>query len=691
MIKKYKFKNYISELKEELRQALISSNSRVILKAPTGGGKTKAILELFKELSSLNKKHAYILATPNRSQSQQNVKYDVVAVVGGVKIFELTTDELLTTSCVYDKVDMLINECHMRNLEITLVIDEAHELIYSYPYRKASIENIINNLDECKTVVYMTATADVLINNKDIFKYDSIIDCESYERTANAKELNIIQYDKSNLEALILTAIQSGMNYKHILVRCNDISIIGSLSAKLSNEGIESCYIDSKNKNKSEAYNFIINDGSISDKYKVIFVTSLMDSGVSLLNDANTFCLYACRPMEFNLNSIEQFSNRCRNKYEKFILLVNQNIAFNKMSLEKREKITIDFCRDTLNALLANDYTVKSAADSVLAMLNKALDNPEGRFISYVQIDDKTGEISIDEYLKAAYVENQIFVKVLNCLKPIVLRLNGANVEITDFKDDFLNDIFSRFKRMADKITIKTIKDLGVDEELKEEIKAAKKEIKAAKEEQYMYLISKISEVIALFDSFGLNTQNSYAVKILDWLDDPQFLPRIRGLNMYGKQLEPIWLDIEDNVSNAIISDVVSRIRVMFSLCVSQEYMVLKKVTSIKKKSDLTGLLRQIQMINFNVNYNLANKDYIKKYSIEFYDLFLIRNRIDKLVQKAKLSDKLLQKLSTELSEKDSNGNVVKAYGIKKLKNTLNLLYNINKNNQFTSVKLKLK
>ena len=96
-------------------------------------------------------------------------------------------------------------------------------------------------------------------------------------------------------------------------------------------------------------------------------------------------------------------------------------------------------------------------------------------------------------------------------------------------------------------------------------------------------------------------------------------------------------------------------------------------------------------MINFNVNYNLANKDYIKKYSIEFYDLFLIRNRIDKLVQKAKLSDKLLQKLSTELSEKDSNGNVVKAYGIKKLKNTLNLLYNINKNNQFTSVKLKLK
>lgn len=690
MIKKYKFKKYLSELSEELSKTLLS-NKRVILKAPTGAGKTKAILEIFNRLSKSNKNHAYILATPNRSQSEQNSKYDVVVVVGGVKVYELTTDELLATSCVYDKIDMLISECQNRNLDITLVIDEAHELIYSYSYRKSSIKNIVANLDVCKTVVYMTATADVLINNKHIFKYDYIVDCEPEHRKANAKELNIIQYQKSDLESLTLNTIRSNMDCKHILVRCNDISLIASLTSKLSSDGIPCCYIDSKNKNESDAYGFIVSDGTISNKYKVIFVTSLMDSGVSLINDESVLCLYVSRPSEFNLNSIEQFSNRCRNQYGKFILFINKHITCNEVSLEKREQITIDFCKDTLNNLIKNDYSIVEAVDSVLALLKKALENPSRRFIPYVSIDKSTGEITIDEYLKAAFVENQTFIKALNFMTPLVLKYNGSNVRIDDLDNDFIKDVFNRFKRIADKTTIKNIKDLKADKELKEQIKAAKKEIKENKDEQYMHLLIKLREVVNMFDRFGTSTQNSYAKKILEWLEDPDSLPGIKNLNMHGKQLNEIWSEIEGNVSNAVINDIVSRIKEMFALSVNQEFLVLKKVVHVKKKSDLTSLLRQIHMINFNVNYNLANKDYIKKYSVEFYDLFLIRNRIDKLVQKAKLSDKLLLKLSSELSEKDSNGNVVKAYGVRKLKNTLNLLYNINKNNQFTSVKLKLK
>lgn len=689
MIKRYKFKEYLSELNEELSKILLS-NKRVILKAPTGAGKTKAILEIFKELSQINKNHAYILATPNRSQSEQNSKYDVVVVVGGVKVYELTTDELLATSCVYDKIDTLVNECQNRKLDITLVVDEAHELIYSYSYRKSSIKKIVANLDVCKTVVYMTATADVLINNRDIFKYDYIVECEPKHRKPNAKELNIIQYQKSDLESLTLNTIRSNMDCKHILVRCNDISLIASLTSKLNSDGIHCCYIDSKNKNESDAYGFIVKDGTISDKYKVIFVTSLMDSGVSLMNDKSVLCLYVSRPSEFNLNSIEQFSNRCRNQYGKFILFINKHITCNQVPLEKREQITIDFCKDTLSNLIKNDYPMPEAVDSVLALLQKAFENPSRRFIPYISIDRITGEITIDEYLKAAFVENQAFLKALNFMTPLVLKYNGSNVRIDDLDNDFIEDVFSRFRRIADKTTIKNIKDLKADKELKETIKAAKKEIKENKDEQYMHLLIKLREVVNWFDKFGTSSQNSYAKKILEWLDNPESLPGIKRLNLYSKQLDEIWNEIDGAVSNAVRDDVVSKIKSMFGLCVNQEFLVLKKVVHVKKKSDLTSLLRQIHMINFNVNYNLANKDYIKKYSIEFYDLFLIRNRLDKMVEKkARLSDKMIEKLSSELSMQDSKTEP-KPYGIKKLKNTIKLLYNIS-DNRFTSIKTKLK
>ena len=131
-----------------------------------------------------------------------------------------------------------------------------------------------------------------------------------------------------------------------------------------------------------------------------------------------------------------------------------------------------------------------------MALLKKALENPSRRFIPYVSIDKSTGEITIDEYLKAAFVENQTFIKALNFMTPLVLKYNGSNVRIDDLDNDFIKDVFNRFKRIADKTTIKNIKDLKADKELKEQIKAAKKEIKENKDEQYMHLLIKLREEI---------------------------------------------------------------------------------------------------------------------------------------------------------------------------------------------------
>lgn len=666
MIKRYQYKVYLSELAHELK-VLLQSKKRILLNAPTGGGKTYAILNLFKELSLADERHVYILATPNKSQSEQNKEYNITAVVGGVTVYHLMDSEIRTVSAVYDKIDALISEAMLRNMKVSLIIDEAHELIYSYTIRRKAIHQIVDNLEYCETVIYMSATSKVLEQNQDIFGIEEIVYCKQSNRNSNASAMDIVQYKDVNVQSLLFTYIKKNLKgYKQIFVRHNDVAAISSICSNLNKMGITSTFIDSSLKDSNDVYKEIINKGTIPYKYKVVLVTSIMDSGVSIKNDSNTLCIYACRPNEFNISSIEQFSNRFRNHYDKFILLKRKKIAYNQKRLDDREKETISYYKDTKSLLLKNGYSIADACKIIKANVSIALDNPLGGFVSYVEMDLETGEIYTNEFLKALYVESLSFFTIANNSKQTMYALNN----------------------ICCKANIVDVSELDADMDFINDMKESKSILKEEKEEQYLQCSTAVRDMIALCKVSKESAKDKFAIALIEWLESCS--EPTNELMYISKELLEIQEHISKNISKAILTDFISMIRTMWEYNHSQHFKILEACSNITKKADLTAITNQLKYINFNINYNKANDAYISKYAQEFYDLFLIRRRLDGLVQKAKVSKALLFELQQELQVLDESGNIIKKYSTRKINNKINLLYKISQsNNKISSIRLK--
>ena len=122
-----------------------------LIEAPTGSGKTYTMLKkVFKELSEEYPDRVFIILCPNRVQNEQNGKeYGVYVVVGGVN----TEQHITIMSCVYEKIDEVVKA--YRGKDITLVVDEAHELIESISYRNKAIDLIDLSVAKCYNTIHL--------------------------------------------------------------------------------------------------------------------------------------------------------------------------------------------------------------------------------------------------------------------------------------------------------------------------------------------------------------------------------------------------------------------------------------------------------------------------------------------------------------------------------------------------------
>ena len=95
-----KYSNYISEQKDRIIQE-IKDNKRVLITAPTGGGKTKSVIDIMEFFDDrLN-----IILTPNVIQNKQNAaKYGVQSFTGNERKIHSKY-----ISATYDKAGTLMN------------------------------------------------------------------------------------------------------------------------------------------------------------------------------------------------------------------------------------------------------------------------------------------------------------------------------------------------------------------------------------------------------------------------------------------------------------------------------------------------------------------------------------------------------------------------------------------------------
>lgn len=312
---------------------ILQREERLLIKSPTGSGKTTAFMTAFKQLA--NESHNYyIFSVPTRVLGEQIAKeHGIEYIKGGMTrkkekvITDIRHGKRIFVS-TFDKTKELITYIKTYhtgiNVKIHLVIDEAHKIIEAYNYRY----EVLNELKELsKTVSSYTGLTgtpeDCLKSDYDkmvIFKGKDESPCQTY---------SVVQYEaidglgvKESGNQLLIKFIQRQVTEKmRLLVFINDIKRAEVIRDELQKNNIKTEVIHSKNK-ESSTYKQIIDNGTVKDDIQVILSTSVLADGVSINNDLNWLCVVVSdHESQFNNPStIKQISNRFRNDYRYFVL-----------------------------------------------------------------------------------------------------------------------------------------------------------------------------------------------------------------------------------------------------------------------------------------------------------------------------------------------------------------------------------
>ena len=314
-----KYQNKITEKSEELKMYLVKKG-RYLVVAPTGGGKTYTVINSFNELSKIYKDYYFIIACPNRVQNEQNEKSyphcEIYSLVGGNKVYEDKTK----ISMVYEKANEIIeNHFINENMKIILVIDEAHELIYSdkKDFRHRAISQLEELESKCHTVIHLTATPRP---NSYLYEYDDTIVFEPI----NKKDINnigkFLALRSPDSKQTLCDSIKKllSQNYK-ILLHYNNIEDSRNLQVLLQEnfKGKKiSLYNSNRETTRQEEYKrihkSITEDSLIPNDIDILITSSKITNGTNLNNKGFIPIMYIDSKIHFNLDTSEQFYQRLR-------------------------------------------------------------------------------------------------------------------------------------------------------------------------------------------------------------------------------------------------------------------------------------------------------------------------------------------------------------------------------------------
>jgi len=355
-----------------------------LLIGPTNSGKTFSMAKAFKETNMLDNKtedkpyatYLNILAVPTRSQAQQVAQAypDLACIVGdskGFKDYDLT--KVHNYVVVYDKLTELL-ESYTSNLVVRLVIDEAHNLVSAYNYRRKTVDNIeklqTKIVNDGGTVVHMTATYQIMAYQK----YDRLISLEpEQDYEANTEKVTIIKNaSKQKYEDFVFNYLKDVRG----IVRYNNLKVNTEIVANLQELGKTVGIVSSQEKGwkEDEAGNIkyynetvdaIINEEKLANT-DIVLSTSILDCGTNItdVKGQNNYDYKSifCIPDEKNVDimNIEQFFNRLRFRNNQYVILIDNQDKPTKVTTEKDKdgkevEVTVNKQFLSLNTIIANN------------------------------------------------------------------------------------------------------------------------------------------------------------------------------------------------------------------------------------------------------------------------------------------------------------------------------------------------
>lgn len=482
--------NKLTERYEDIK-FILNQKGLILLDSPTGSGKTYTIIKAFKELSSKYKDRVFIILCPNRVQNEQNGKeYGVNIIVGGVN----AEQHITVMSGVYEKIDEIMEA--YRDKDITLIVDEAHELIESVSYRnKQAISRIELAMEKTFNTIHMTATPRKL---KEIYEYDNMYKFDFKEIDNNLNNLNIIPAKDIDKTLFTLVKLNKQNNKQSLVFMSGSKNDIKTLGDVLRRKGYKVGVITSEDKQDS-LYLHIVEHSKIPDEYDVILSTKVLECGTNIKNK-NVVPIEVVKDVNhFNLDSTEQKFARLREKNEEAYLVVRE-------PKEVKSIISFDDIKEELTKFAL-------ATTRNIELLKETQKN-----------------ISIEDYVELMKESIRLQVSAISGISGGILDFNEDELKVAINKKNLINRVFRDYDKqflynldmLAEALkgrvkanNIEVLFDIVETEsdEFKEDLREAKKLTKEIKTENtnkakhiimYLYENKYLEEYLFAEDKFEL-------------------------------------------------------------------------------------------------------------------------------------------------------------------------------------------
>lgn len=350
------------EVYEKLKEIILGFKYRgkkILLISGTGTGKSFALTKMIHEynekmkcnLASNKNPYGFALYSCPRNALINNLQNDFesdrisLRITGSDKFdakereyLVKTTPSFLTTidhaPVIVDmKLDKQLGNTVNNPLPTLLITDETHVLSTDSSYKPDAIREYLVAekavLDANGVSLHVTATPRHLRSDD----YDLIINIQQKDHQNPFKEAKyaILGGTAKQIEEKMLNRIQLTVesdNEKKLLVFIESTDAIERFTAELERRGIPSIGISAnKEKKRSDEELMLIDYGLIPDNIQVILATTVLGSGVSIVNNNEkdeTWILCSADSLNHDAVRIIQMSHRFRNQYNSFSLFFQE-------------------------------------------------------------------------------------------------------------------------------------------------------------------------------------------------------------------------------------------------------------------------------------------------------------------------------------------------------------------------------
>lgn len=460
-----KLSSKLSELKDEVQK-----NNYLNIVSKTGTGKTTAIVKLFEEL-----KEPTIILVPYVSNVEQNSKRFNHGSYSSSKNLNqsiknkikyilrcLKKDNIMFAT--YDTIN-IINKINPGILStINIVVDEYHNMINQYSFRKNILVEIYKFQTNFKRTITLSGTP-YFINNKvsrchkdsfDQYEYGlndfrtiyfdsnekinkkslTVVNSSKYESISyaitnldkNPEKINILLLNNKDDLLSIKKILMDELNYEE-----SDIAILSSGDLKYEKVGLTSVSKDVSD----DVYKSIIEKSLIPSYVKLVLTTQVISDGIDILNN-NIGQIHIISLQ--NIITIEQFFARFRNGYDNLFIY---NKEKEEMIVEGRQNLDLSkkYFKISKNAtkVFSDEYEMSEMFEVGASMENLMLSNSSDD--GYIPNNLQFQKMKLDSMNKYIFSINDNLITFLlsSSIYPENFDINYVTYDKNEFVDKMSN------------------------------------------------------------------------------------------------------------------------------------------------------------------------------------------------------------------------------------------------------------